>query len=142
MFVPVMAISNLVLIRQIYSEETNGAHAFYREPVPLSRWQKFWSKRKSKKLAPQAPFASAKGASSYWALGHVSWEKMLKSGAPRTYFQDCVAKIRVFEQNIDITKFWRFYSATVHEYSIFVIFLKRFCLAMKISMFFKQQMNQ
>ena len=36
MIVPVMAISNLVLTRQIYSEETNGAHAHYREPVPLS----------------------------------------------------------------------------------------------------------
>ena len=35
MIVPVMAISNLVLTRQIYSEETNGAHAPYREPVPL-----------------------------------------------------------------------------------------------------------
>ena len=36
MIVPVMAISNLVLTRQIYSEETNGAHAHYREPVPLT----------------------------------------------------------------------------------------------------------
>ena len=27
MIVPVMAISNLVLTRQIYSEETTGAHA-------------------------------------------------------------------------------------------------------------------
>ena len=35
MVVPVMAISNLVLTQQIYSEETNGAHAHYREPVPL-----------------------------------------------------------------------------------------------------------
>ena len=35
MIVPVMAISNLVLTQQIYSEETNGAHAHYREPVPL-----------------------------------------------------------------------------------------------------------
>ena len=26
MIVPVMAISNVVLTRQIYSEETNGAH--------------------------------------------------------------------------------------------------------------------
>ena len=34
MIVPVMAISNLVLTRQIYSEETNGGHA-HREPVPL-----------------------------------------------------------------------------------------------------------
>ena len=29
-----MAISNLVLTQQIYSEETNGEHAHYREPVP------------------------------------------------------------------------------------------------------------
>ena len=35
MIVPIMAISNLVLTQQIYSEETNGAHAHYREPVPL-----------------------------------------------------------------------------------------------------------
>ena len=39
MIVPVMAISNLVLTQQIYSEETNGAHTHYREPVPLSYWQ-------------------------------------------------------------------------------------------------------
>ena len=31
-----MAISNLVLTQQIYSEEKNGAHAHYREPVPLT----------------------------------------------------------------------------------------------------------
>ena len=31
-----MAILNLVLTQQIYSEETNGAHAHYREPVPLT----------------------------------------------------------------------------------------------------------
>ena len=37
MIVPVMAISNLVLTWQIYSEETNGAHAHYHEPVPLIR---------------------------------------------------------------------------------------------------------
>ena len=36
MIVPVMAISILVLTRQIYSEEANGAHAHYREPVPLT----------------------------------------------------------------------------------------------------------
>ena len=39
MIVPVMAISNLVLTRQIYSKETNGAHAHYREPVPLSMYK-------------------------------------------------------------------------------------------------------
>ena len=40
MIVPVMAISNLVLTQQIYSEETNGAHAHYREPVPLIKCNK------------------------------------------------------------------------------------------------------
>ena len=35
MIVPVMAISNLVLTRQIYSEETNGAHAHNRDRDPL-----------------------------------------------------------------------------------------------------------
>ena len=37
MIVPVMAISNLVLTQQIYSEETNGAHAHNRYRLPLSR---------------------------------------------------------------------------------------------------------
>ena len=35
MIVPVMAISNLVLTRQIYSEETNGAHAHNRDRFSL-----------------------------------------------------------------------------------------------------------
>ena len=35
MIVPVMAISNLVLTRQIYSEETKGTHAHNRDRVPL-----------------------------------------------------------------------------------------------------------
>ena len=37
MIVPVMAISNSVLTQQIYSEETNGAHAHNRYRLPLSR---------------------------------------------------------------------------------------------------------
>ena len=41
MIVPVMAISNLVLTRQINSEETNGAHAHYREPVPVISIEKY-----------------------------------------------------------------------------------------------------
>ena len=36
MIVPVMAISNLVLTRQIYSAEPDGAHAHNRDLVPLS----------------------------------------------------------------------------------------------------------
>ena len=35
MIVPVMAISNLVLTQQIYSEKTNGAYAHNRDRVPL-----------------------------------------------------------------------------------------------------------
>ena len=35
MIVPVMAISILVLTRQIYSKDTIGAHAHNRDPVPL-----------------------------------------------------------------------------------------------------------
>ena len=37
MIVPVMAISKSVLTRQIYSKETNGAHAHNRDRVPLSK---------------------------------------------------------------------------------------------------------
>ena len=36
MIVPVMAISNLVLTQQIYSEETNGALVHNSDCVPLS----------------------------------------------------------------------------------------------------------
>ena len=39
MIVPVMAISNLVLTQQIYSEETNGAHAHNLDSVPLEFYQ-------------------------------------------------------------------------------------------------------
>ena len=37
MIVPVMAIANLVLTRQIYSEETNSAHVHNRGRVPLTK---------------------------------------------------------------------------------------------------------
>ena len=50
MIVPVMAISNLVLTQQIYSEETNGAHAHNSDLVPLigvskshnGSWCQYW----------------------------------------------------------------------------------------------------
>ena len=35
MILPVLVFSNLVLTQQIYSEETNGAHAHNRDRVPL-----------------------------------------------------------------------------------------------------------
>ena len=40
MIVPVMAISNLVLTQQIYSEETNSAHAHNRARIPW-RYNRF-----------------------------------------------------------------------------------------------------
>ena len=45
--------------------------------------------------------------------------KILKSGPLRMHFQHSGAKIGVFEQNTNITKFWLFHSARAHEYSIF-----------------------
>ena len=36
-----MAISNLVLTQQIYSGETNGAHARNRDRVPLTKYDTF-----------------------------------------------------------------------------------------------------
>ena len=40
MIAPVMAISNLVLTQQIYSEETNGTHAHNCDRDPLISSQK------------------------------------------------------------------------------------------------------
>ena len=39
----------------------------------------------------------------------VPLEKNLKSGPLRMHFQDSGAKVRVFEQNTDIIKFWLFF---------------------------------
>ena len=46
MIVPVMAISNLVLTQQIYSEETNGAHAHNCDRVPLIKYSAYNSQSK------------------------------------------------------------------------------------------------
>ena len=40
MIAAVMAISNLMLTRQIYSAEPDGAHVHNRDLVPLSMWGK------------------------------------------------------------------------------------------------------
>ena len=42
--------------------------------------------------------------------------KILKSASLRMHFQHSGAKIRVFEQNTYIIKFWFFHSVTAHEY--------------------------
>ena len=42
-----------------------------------------------------------------------SYWKILKSGPLRKHFQHSGAKIRVFEENTDIIKFWLFYSVTL-----------------------------
>ena len=44
--------------------------------------------------------------------------KILNSGSLRMHFQHSGTKIRGFEQNTDIIKFWLFYSVTAHEYCI------------------------
>ena len=67
MIVPVMAISNLVLTRQIYSEETNGAHAHYREPVPLSIDNETYDDDASqpRKTGPRVSFSAGKTQCSF-----------------------------------------------------------------------------
>ena len=47
----------------------------------------------------------------------LSARKILTSGPLRMHYPHSGAKIRVFEQNTDIIKFWLFYSLTAHEYS-------------------------
>ena len=49
--------------------------------------------------------------------------KIVKSGPFTMHFQHSGAKIREFEQNTDIIKFWLFYSVTAQEHSIFYSFL-------------------
>ena len=41
--------------------------------------------------------------------------KILKSRPPKMHFQHFGSKIRLFEQNTDIIKFWLFYLVTSHE---------------------------
>ena len=54
MIVPVMAILNLELTQQIYSEDTNGAHAHNRDRVPLRAI--FWENRKSQDTREKIDF--------------------------------------------------------------------------------------
>ena len=49
MTVPVMAILNLVLSQQIYSEETNGAHAHNRDRFPSTPPSLKWFTEQEKK---------------------------------------------------------------------------------------------
>ena len=67
----------------------------------LGRWQKLWWKKK--KLMAKA---------------QVSEKKKLQSGPLTMHFQHSGAKIRVFGQKTDITKFWffNFYSVTGSQY--------------------------
>ena len=71
----------------------------------LSMWQKLWSRWRRKKTR-------GKGATCQCPKSLVT-EKILKSGHLRMHFQHPGAKIRVFEQNTDIIKFWLFYSVTL-----------------------------
>ena len=64
----------------------------------LSRWRR--KKTRGKGAACQCPKLLVTG-------------KILKSGPLRMHFQHSGAKIRVFEENTDIIKFWLFYSVTL-----------------------------
>ena len=79
MIVQKMAISNLVLTRQSYSEETNGAHAHYREPVPLtlsipSLWKNTLMKRRRGLAVESVPVRTGKNN----LLQHTSKTMLLK----------------------------------------------------------------
>ena len=65
-----MAISNLVLTQQIYSEEKNGAHAHYREPVPLNSLQKNTVPRNRVCSITTGLFFSEK----YWRTLSIVWK--------------------------------------------------------------------
>ena len=74
------------------------SHHFHRVFTKiLSRWQKLWSRWRRKKLVVKSQVSG----------------KFLKSGPLRMHFQHSGAKIRVFEQNTDIIKFWLFSSVTL-----------------------------
>ena len=71
----------------------------------LSRWQKLWRRWRWQKLAHISRAVQ----------GHTHPGKCMKSRPLRIHFQHSGAKIRVFEQNTDIIKFWLFYSVTADE---------------------------
>ena len=70
---------------------------------------------------PKARLASSEGASFLGGLGACSPRKILKSGPHRMHFQHSGAKIRVFEQNTDVIKFWLFYSANIFLFIYFFL---------------------
>ena len=69
----------------------------------LRRWQKLWRRQRRKKLTPVSRVVQ----------GHTPPPpppgKFMKSMPLRIHFQHSGAKIRVFEQDTDIIKFWLFY---------------------------------
>ena len=71
---------------------------------------------------PKEGLASSEGASFLGGPGACCPRKILKSGPRRMHFQRSGAKLRVFEQNTDIIKFWLFYSVTAHEYIFLFIY--------------------
>ena len=62
----------------------------------LISWQKLWSRQRRKKLTHASVDKGDPGAKKI----------ILKSGPLRVHFQHSGAKIRMFEQNTDIAKFW------------------------------------
>ena len=76
----------------------------------LSRWQKLWRRRRRKKLTPVSRVVHGHTLSPPHPPG-----KFMESRPLRIDFQPSGAKVRVFEQNTGISKFWLFYSVTADE---------------------------
>ena len=79
----------------------------------LRRWQKLWRRQRRKKLTPVSRVVQ----------GHTPPPpppgKFMKSMPLRIHFQHSGAKIRVFEQDTDIIRFWFFYWVTARRWIIF-----------------------
>ena len=90
----------------------------------LRRWQKLWRRWWWKKLTPVSRAVQR----------HTHSGKFMKSRPLRIHFQHSGAKIRVFEQNKDIIKFWLFLFSDSRWIILLVTGIYLFLLANSYSM--------